>query len=320
MSIDEAGIDKMLDRIIEDAFAFPRPSVVWHYTSWAGFEGIVRTRRFWSSAHDCMNDPGELTSANDTIVEVASQLRANTTETAIALTFDTFLSNYRDLQVSKHVPVFISSFSAARDDLEQWHHYGDDGGGVCLGIKLLTESAPAMPGVASTLLQVDYSEQSWREHLEKQFRIVSAAVACGEPRSAAVLGATALFRIAAFEAMRAKTANWAVEQELRVVTLVRDPSDPRAAPVQVRERPSNGRTIRFIDVFLREEGQLIALDEVVTGPNQDPERSRLEAERILDECGYARNAPDNFPTISASTHQQPARDESAHAGLAREIG
>ena len=56
---------------------------------------------------------------------------------------------------------------------------------------------------------------------------VSAVIACGEPpRSVAVLGAAALFRLAAFEAIRAKRTNWAVEQELRVMLDAARVEDP----------------------------------------------------------------------------------------------
>src|SRR2546428_4307826 len=127
-----------LDRILEGHFrrsassGEPPPSILYHYTTWTGAEGILSSQRFWATAHDCTNDPAELVSANDAILGAVADLRASCTG-YIAKVMRGFEASYEDKHISKSGLIYLACFSAARDDANQWRRYGDQGRGVCLG-------------------------------------------------------------------------------------------------------------------------------------------------------------------------------------------
>jgi hypothetical protein len=78
------------------------------------------------------------------------------------------------------------------------------------------------------------------------------------------LGLKALYRIATHAAISAKESAWEVEQEYRLVRLV-DHNERR----KLKERQFAGKTIRHLPIFVRAEGQHIALAEIMIGPNQN---------------------------------------------------
>jgi hypothetical protein len=268
------------------------PPVLYHYTTWGGVQGIVASQRFWATAHDCTNDVAELVSADAIIIEVAKELRKNAIGTAAEL-LRRFVERYAARQVTRVITVCLACFSVARDDEQQWRKYGDDGRGVCLGIKVLDEPAPADP--PSALFKVDYSESSWRSDVATHFGKVCAVLSRVEPsRKNCELGLSALCQFAAFASIRAKRAEWAVEQEFRKVTLVRQNSK-----IHLNEREAEGKVKRYLPVQVRVEGKRIAFSEIIVGPNRNIEDSRDQLKKLLADQGYEVGDIE-FPEITAS--------------------
>jgi hypothetical protein len=268
------------------------PPVLFHYTSWQGAQGILASQRFWATAHDCTNDKAELVSADTVIVEVANEMRKSATGAA-AEVLRLFVEGYAKQQVTKVITVCLACFSVARDDAEQWRRYGDNGRGVCLGIRALDEPGPTDP--PSALVKVDYSESSWRCDLTKTFGAICALLArAGASRRNHELGLSALHRIAAFASIGAKRAEWAVEQEFRWVTLV-----SRNSQIQLKERDADGKVKRFLPVAVRAGGKRIAFSEIIVGPNWNAEDAGEQLQRVLAEQGY-KVADMEYPEITAS--------------------
>lgn len=194
------ALDRMLDGIVDEAFKVGAPEVLYHYTPWSGAEGILKSRQFWATAHDCTNDEAELRSADEIITEVARDLRTKS-KGAAAVTLDKFLEGYPKLQITQLRTVYLSCFSISRDDQEQWRKYADDGRGVCLGIRVLNEEPPLETDRATKLARVDYSEASWRSTLSAEFKKILPVLERAQlTRRNIELGLLALHRIAAFAA------------------------------------------------------------------------------------------------------------------------
>jgi hypothetical protein len=134
----------MFDRTVQDAYPIQVPPVLYHYTTWQGTQGIFSSQRFWATAHNCTNDEAELVSADSIIVEVAKDLRRKATGPAAEI-LDLFVEGYPALHVTRLIAVCLVCFSLARDDSDQWMKYGDEGRGVCLGVRVLNEPAPKNP-------------------------------------------------------------------------------------------------------------------------------------------------------------------------------
>jgi hypothetical protein len=63
----ELKIDAMVDRA--KRVRRSRGSLVpYHYTSWEAAENIIASQTFRATAHNCTNNPGELMSADATII------------------------------------------------------------------------------------------------------------------------------------------------------------------------------------------------------------------------------------------------------------
>ena len=283
----------MFDRFVDDSFKVNSPEVLYHYTSWSGAEGILRSRQFWATAHDCTNDGAELRSADEIIQQVARDLRARSHGAAAAM-LDKFLEGYPTLQISQLRTVYMTCFSVARDDKEQWRKYADDGRGVCLGVRILNERPMEETDRATKIARVEYSEASWRDTVTAEFmRILPVMERAKITRRNIELGLLALHRIAAFAAMTAKQPPWAGEQEYRRVTILHN-----EATVDPKVRMSGGKVIRYLTADVRANGKKIALAEVIMGPNQNADQSLPRRRHYF---------PRNWPKNSAASSRTSLR-------------
>ena len=222
---DPLGLDALFDLTVAAAFRSLPPPVLYQYTTWGGFEGILQSQRFWATSHDCTNDKREIVAADDVIIQVAKEILQTATGAALAA-LRIFIRDYgRAGQVSRVTPIYLSCFSGARDDADQWRDYGDGGQGVCLGVRVgLDEPAPSNDGVGCELLKVDYVVDSWRTTVKKSFLEICTRLEGNDvhlTRGNVALGLSALYRIAAFAAISAKQPQSSVEQEYRLVAAAR---------------------------------------------------------------------------------------------------
>jgi hypothetical protein len=289
------ALDGLFDVLVTDFYRPKAPDVLYHYTDWAGARGILCGQHFWETAHDCTNDEAELVSAHSVIVEVAETLRKSAVRAA-ARTLDLFLNSYPRLQVNKLKTIYLACFTLARDDQEQWRKYADDGRGLCLGLRILNEPPSNPKGTGSALVQVEYSEEAWRDHLMTNFGKVCDLLSLANVSNRNIdLGSSALYRIAAFASIMAKQAKWAVEREFRHVTLIRDGGD-----IQPKERKRGEKAIRYLDdVELREGGKQLAFAEIIVGPNQNASEAQTRLTALLAEAGYEPGSFE-YPSIEVS--------------------
>jgi len=167
----------MFDRLVERFPGNPIHSTVYHYTSWAGAESILRSRELWLTAHDCTNDPAELISVDDTIVSSARELLPAYKGNA-ADVLSRFVDQYHRDKVSHRVPVFLFCLTPSRDAAHFWQSdYTDRGAGLCIGFKFLPgEKREEIAGLGGAFIEIDYDEASWKEKLLSHFRMVLDAV------------------------------------------------------------------------------------------------------------------------------------------------
>jgi hypothetical protein len=296
------ALDQELDSICERFEAGPPlPSTLYHYTSWPGLKGILASREVWATSHECTNDDRELRTADDAVREIAQQLEKTRDGTA-ALTARLLLEKYDDLAVSSFVPTYLACFSEARDHGNQWRMYGDEGRGVCLGVRVLRDD-PALPtsDYDRTVGRVGYSESAVRDRIAGAFTEVVDALSRYWPgfdgdRKPFARAVTALYRIAGVANVTTKEASWASEQEWRLMILPKPGADVKPRVRQSR----NGEDIRYLSVPLRAPDLLVSLDEITIGPAQDAEESRLAAVEALKHSGYTEEMPE-WPAIRFSS-------------------
>lgn len=272
-----------------------RHPVLYHYTSTSSALKILETQNFWATAHDCTNDSGELVSANAAIFEIAQAHRQNAKGLA-ARVLDLFLHEYNAESIAKVRTAYLSCFSIARNDANQWQRYGGSGKGICLGVRVINEREPESRELFSRLLKVIYSDESLREWFSDTLGKICSALTRYLPSDQNAKVALAMLRgIAAFASITCKTSEWSSEQEVRHVTM--DRLEPGVKP---DVRISAGKAIRYLPVSLRGAGKLIALDEIIVGAKQDFDDVRKQFEAVLASKGYVDGSIE-YPRITVSS-------------------
>ena len=296
-----AEFDTRLDNIVAGCFRGEPPLVLYHYTEWEGVEGILKSKQFRFTAHDCTNDPAELKSADDIVMKAAEELRSFVEAPGRSL-LKLLLEGYSRLHVTNIASTYIACFSESRDSLAQWQAYGDAGSGVCLGVRVLKESLPRHDSVNRILIKVDYSEVSLHRKITDAFAAVCDAThdlaerQQGLPRAAEEFALNALYRIGAHAAIAAKQPSWSSEREWRQVAVGR-----RGVNVQDIESSARPGSRRYLQLFVRADERPLALSEIIVGPNQDFGAATDRLAQILSDAGY----PDEsgaLPLIVASQH------------------
>jgi hypothetical protein len=288
----DAELDAATERIYRGEL---RGTTLYHYTDWSGAEGILGSRHIWATAHDCTNDPAEITSCDGVILDVAARLQRTAPVGAAATTIGLFLRGYRQdrHRTASTLPLYLVCFSEARDDAEQWRRYGDAGRGICLGISLSQEPKPVSETYATQLVKVCYDESEMQNRLRVGFGNVSSVLAYREASEEVKLhGLRQLLYVASIAAMTTKQHEWAVEQEVRLLV--------HADQELVLERDSRGKSIRYVSIPLRAEAKRVALKEVIIGPNQNATEAKARLTAVLSRAGYAENTEEGYPEIVMS--------------------
>ncbi len=113
------------------AIVYNGPPLLYHYTTVAGLDGILRSRELWATDLRFLNDSEEyLYTVNLVLAEVERQRESSTDPLDIA-ELDALGHMVRGEE--EVIPsVFVFSMSANGDQLSQWRGYGK-GGGFALG-------------------------------------------------------------------------------------------------------------------------------------------------------------------------------------------
>jgi hypothetical protein len=290
------SLEEILDNLVNSSYKPQPPPVLYHYTNWEAAHEILISQRIWETAHNCTNDDHELIAAHQVIVEVAGRLQRRTRGTAHrALTL--FLDAYERLKINNMKTIYMACFSSSRDEENQWKSYAGKGSGVCLGLRILNEPVPAPDKTGSALLQVDYSQESWRKIVTKSFTDICKELSrfsCTQQN--VQQGMSALYRMAAFTSIMAKKPKWSKEREFRHITMFRDGITPE--PKKLTR--SDGTPKYYLDdVVLREHGKKLAFAEIIIGANQETSQGPSKLMCLLEEAGYEPGSPE-YPEITVS--------------------
>jgi hypothetical protein len=258
--------------------------------------GIISSRAFWSTAHDCTNDEAEIKSANPIILEAARACLRNAKEAAYDL-FSVFIHNFDNMHIIDRRTIYLCCFSSERDGEHLWRMYGKNGDGVCLGIRVLNDDPrPVHPQQVSFTADVIYSEQSLRENVTQAFRKVATLMSSARRTKANLQrGRDALYRISAICSVTAKDVAWQDEREVRHVTFYRD----EHGFIPNERTTADGKVVRYTPVLVRQEGKRIAFAEIIIGSKRNFEKSKEELEAHLAACGYTKDCIE-YPEIKVS--------------------
>lgn len=124
-----ARLDKFVSDWLEAHTSAP-PDTLWHYTNAAGFLGIFRSGKLWATNTDYLNDASEMRYARRLVWQAIERIRSSITIREEHEMLGHFLQCVGDDAIR---PVFITSFSAEKNELSQWRAYGGSTGSFALG-------------------------------------------------------------------------------------------------------------------------------------------------------------------------------------------
>jgi hypothetical protein len=107
-------------------------ATLYHYTSVAGFKGILESESIWFTDFRHMNDPSEISHGIELCRDVIRLMKPGK-DGRLQLFLDCLADFMRLDNFSRSLEYFIGSFSRASDDLGQWRAYADNGRGVAIG-------------------------------------------------------------------------------------------------------------------------------------------------------------------------------------------
>jgi len=268
---------------------------LFHYTTAAGFDGMLKSDEFWATRHDFLNDPSELVHAQSALRSVVEHWEAEheLPDTPAGRVQRSFLNKLGTISRSRTVdPCFVASFSTHSDALPMWREYADQGKGFAVAFrgKKLIEMAQASSHNAR-LLPVVYDAEFQQAMLGNW----SASILNGLANLPVGLSKPGRI-LALLKVVTQVKAMWGTiapvmkhpayksEAEFRLVTTPKFPKAPNAG---VSTRLSNGLLVPFVKIPAGADGAKLPIKKVVAGPAQ-PQGVCLDAVRLrLVEAGQS---------------------------------
>jgi hypothetical protein len=141
------------------------PRRLWHYTSFEGFEGIVRSGKIWATDIRYLNDTSEFLHTQSIAKSIIDQLPndkdlAFTKRHASELIRRIWSTGYLS---PEKLEVYTSSFTVLKDTLSQWRGYGGGSLGISLGFDLRAFRPPSSAETLVTFAPCVYDESSKEE-------------------------------------------------------------------------------------------------------------------------------------------------------------
>jgi hypothetical protein len=257
------------------------PKLVWHYTGFAGLDGILRGN-IWASSAAYLNDTKEFRYAIELAAEAfKAQIDTHSAWRAEDIT-DEHMARYRMAQQLRTnvgrmftgvqgTDVFVASFSTKQDDLSQWRAYGGAGPSFSVGFDAKMLSAKA--GEAGfAFAHVKYGRAQVRRELDRLLRPrVRAAFDERNPKltyqnvnDVRNMLVDDLRQLAAVT----KHESFADEAEWRLVR--RMPLRGTPNPLIVKFRPARSLVVPYVEIPLHEPwpeiGQAVSGNPPVVSP------------------------------------------------------
>lgn len=240
----------------------PRPSLLWHYTTFNAFESITRTNSLWASRMQFLNDEEEMRHGWDVIFGAIQNRLMNL---RIALHADDAEYVRSLLARATNITKCVACFSESRDQLSQWRGYSANSLPIAVGFdrQKISQAAEAM-------------EHGWKlEHCiyipaDKEAAVASIvnAVVSGWPieisdreeRRKAILGLMdAVWDECLHVAPRLKHAGFSEEAEVRLISMPYSTSNEG-----VWKFRGSGRVVPYVEFPLPGIGNYVR--EILVGP------------------------------------------------------
>ena len=116
--------------VLEELTTQEPPEELFHYTTLTGLEGIIQSKKFWTTKIQLLNDSSEFSFTLNRMQELINTKIAEFPEQK-----DKLESLRNDINCIYKANIFVGSLSTAFDSLSQWRSYGNDEGSILIGFR-----------------------------------------------------------------------------------------------------------------------------------------------------------------------------------------
>ena len=196
------------------------PGGLFHYTTAAGFEGILRERKIRATNFSFMNDPSEIQHGRELTEELlAEHLASSAGLDRIFLQF--VVANFNLEMLAE---VYVCCFTKLEDDLSQWRAYGTAASerySIGFDAEQIQSAALALPN--ASFIKVEYDTQIHSDHISELLQRAFTFIRSHRNVSPFIdqLGEAAASRLAGL-VPALKTNAYKPEREWRVVMWAKD--------------------------------------------------------------------------------------------------
>jgi hypothetical protein len=284
----------------------PNQTTIYHYTSLAGFKGIIESQDFWLTESDFLNDSTEIEHG----IDLARQVFQSFCDQNIS-PIAGILEGLTIKDTNPRPRINIACFSSARDNLSQWRAYSGDSVGVSLGFSQ-QDFLPQL-GYPSEcqLVPVLYAEEHKRALWDTFARFFTEAYRKDSVRQISVTQRDGsdreLFPTSGYESslqgmlyqLAASCKHSAFEDEREIRLFYTEHSEIVAkygsGPARVRFRPTSCFLAPYTTLSdIREvyksnrtdRSTRLSLSEVIVGPHPRADLAIASVKKFLQENGY----------------------------------
>ena len=267
---------------------------LYHYTGLNALRGIIETESIWCTDYRHMNDQSELSYgvevAKDALARLAIQADAR------VCLFCQCVDGLLDItHFNGNLDFYTASFTAQRDDPDQWERYGDKGRGVAIGLSPsmfgIIDAAGLQPHEMSFVGPVLYDRAAIFARHDAAIRAAATIFKAAADRHPNIMahkanGLPFMDRLAKeliaspliWNCITSKEhALWATEREIRLIVMGQTKN--LAPYVQYRQRAAERIPYIAHPFWVRAPD---ALHEIVIGPEAGDEAEAEVAQMLCD--------------------------------------
>lgn len=277
---------KKIERLTSELYADTPHGVLYHYTTFTGLLGIVKSRALWASDIRYMNDSAELRHTADLInSEVRERIDSGNPNSSLLAQFVDWVSH----RITNGHMMFGVSFRAQGNLLSQWRGYSTPGKGVSLGFcpEYILRCAEKQQFLIGKCIYEPTRQRMLIRQVVDAVEMLASSEAGGESvaaersvlyRKAFAAMETDLLRIAAI----LKHPSFREEKEWRIVSPVI--ANNARAPILFRE--GHAMLVPYIefDVSMGEDTPIL-MDHLFLGPTANINISMNSLKMFLEKNG-----------------------------------
>lgn len=287
--------DEYINWLAQTARNEGTPHRLYHYTTYAGASGIVRSKQLWATDFRNLNDTTEITHGTRLLISELDIFRQKT-KGDISTIFGRIIDYYNDWCTGnkERLTTYIVSLSEAPDMLSQWRAYADAGKGCCIEFNMTDSHLCAFLDNGkpweSNLLPVIYKEAKQRvliqQGIERVFAYLSPILTHSTEEE---LGLFSGFLLNNFDIFCAgfKHQGFSEEKEWRAIVSPPDEHVTKNKRVRVTNKNSYLETMfcQWNKQGIRQR-KLLPIASITHGPLANSD-DKEEIQKLLSSHGYA---------------------------------